>query len=68
MVEEAFLFSAEHLLSKLMARGVKIGVATSTWKSDWEEARVYPPSPSSPLRLSSEQVAALNLFRTLRDP
>jgi hypothetical protein len=41
---------------------VKIGIATSLRKADAEAARVFPQSDRSPLRLSPDQVALLQLF------
>ena len=42
VISSAFLFDAEKLLNTLVARKVKIGVATSVISSMWEEACIYP--------------------------
>jgi hypothetical protein len=62
VIESVFLFDREHLLVGLGERGVKIGVATSVRKADWEAARIFPPGTGSPLRLSARQLARLRLF------
>jgi hypothetical protein len=43
-------------------RGVKVGVATSVRKADWEAARIFPPQQASLLQLSKPQLAWLALF------
>jgi hypothetical protein len=57
VIGSVFLFQREALLAALTASGVKVGVATSVRKADWEAARIFPPprapacssrSPSSP--------------------
>ena len=45
-----FLFHSEELLAALTERGVKIGVATSVRKADWEAARIFPPPQAPRLR------------------
>lgn len=62
VIDSIFLFEREHLLTKLTVRGVKIGVATSVRKTDWEAARVFPPQQASPLPLSASQLACLARF------
>jgi hypothetical protein len=57
-----FLFEREQLMTELMARGVKIDVATSVRKAAWETARVFPAQPSSPLQLTAFQLAWRALF------
>ena len=62
VIDSVFLFRREDLLTALTARGVKIGVATSLRKADWEAARIYPPPPAPRLQLSESQLADLALF------
>lgn len=62
MISEVFLFSGPALVDSLNARGTKIGVATSVPSSEWETARIFPPSPTAALRLSDESVRLLALF------
>lgn len=62
VIDQVFLFHADSLLEDLRRRGVKIGVATSVAKSQWEAARIYPQHDGSPLRLTSEQQELLALF------
>jgi hypothetical protein len=46
----------------LKQRGVKVGVATSVLKADWEAARIFPPRPNASLPLSEDQLYLLSLF------
>lgn len=62
VIDSVFLFERDELLATLTARGVKIGVATSVRKTDWESARIFPPQPTPPLQLSESQLAQLTLF------
>lgn len=62
VIDSVFLFEDEHLLAALRERGVKIGIATSVRKTDWEAARIFPPHHASPLQLSASQLAALAFF------
>jgi hypothetical protein len=62
VIDSVFLFQREELLEALTARGVKIGVATSIRKADWEAARIFPPPPAPRLQLSKSQLAQLALF------
>jgi hypothetical protein len=67
-IDSIFLFESITLLEALKRRQVKIGVATSVLKADWEAARLYPPSQNSPMRLSEAQLAMLALFAPDRLP
>lgn len=62
VIDQVFLFDTDRLLAELHERGVKIGVATSVTKSQWEAARVYPQHDGSPLRLTSEQRELFSFF------
>jgi hypothetical protein len=62
VIDSVFLFERDRLLATLTARKVKIGMATSVRKADWEAARVFPPLQASPLVLSETQLAQLALF------
>jgi hypothetical protein len=62
VIDSVFLFQREELVAVLAARGVKIGVATSVRKAEWEAARVYPPPRAPRLQLSESQIAQLALF------
>jgi hypothetical protein len=54
-----FLLDGLELDASIARRGVQIGVATSVPKAEWEAARVFPVTESSPLPLSDEQAAML---------
>jgi hypothetical protein len=62
VIESVYLFHRQQLLAELSDRGVRIGVATSVRKADWEAARIYPAQQKSPLQLSQRQLALLSLF------
>ena len=62
VIDSVFLFERERLLTTLTARKVKIGIATSVRKADWEAARVFPPQQAPPLQLSKSQLTQLALF------
>lgn len=62
VIDSVFLFEREPLLAALTVRKVKIGIATSIRKADWEAARVFPAQQASPLQLSESQLAQLALF------
>jgi len=62
VIDSVFLFERDELLATLTARGVKIGVATSVRRPDWEKARIFPSQPTTPLQLSDLQLAQLTLF------
>ncbi len=62
IISEVFLFDAPGLIKRVRARGVKIGVATSIISAEWDNARIFPSSPSSPLILSADQERLLGLF------
>jgi hypothetical protein len=66
VISEVFLFDARALIDRIRLRKTKIGVATSVPSAEWENARVFPPSPSSPLNLSDKAVEMLTLFRGQR--
>jgi hypothetical protein len=62
VIDSVFLFQREELLAALTARGIKIGVATSVRKADWEAARIFPPPQAPRLQLTGSQLAQLTLF------
>jgi hypothetical protein len=62
VVSQVFLFNIGRLVPELTRRGIKIGIATSVRKQDWDEAMVYPVQRNKELILSSEQVREIALF------
>lgn len=62
VIDSVFLFNQEHLIAKLTARQVKIGVATSVRRAEWEAARIFPPQTRAPLELTPSQIQLLKLF------
>ena len=64
VINEVFLFEAKPLIARLRVRGLNnIGIATSVRAVEWETARVYPVSSSSPLELTKAQQENIRLFK-----
>lgn len=57
-----FLFEARPLIKRLEERRVKIGIATSIKKDEWDRARIHPTSPTAALELTMAQQTALGIF------
>ncbi len=62
LINHVFLFNAAELVIELNARGVKIGVASSVRKHEWQAAEIYPNKRSMVYRLSDEQMANILTF------
>jgi hypothetical protein len=67
-VDSVYLFDARQLRMEQLARGVKLGIASSVTKQQWLSAQVYPPTAASPLPLTREQTDLLKLFQSARPP
>jgi len=61
-IDHVFLFEARPLLTRLQARGCKLGVATSVHRAEWDAAELYPSGRCTLLRLTEEQRRLLGLF------
>ena len=62
LIKSVYLFDAPRLAAALTTRGVKMGIATSVKKADWEAAEIYPQPQNPLLQLSDEQRELLALF------
>jgi len=62
LINHVYLFNAAELVIELNARGVKIGVATSVRKHEWQAAEIYPNKRNNVYRLSDEQMAMILAF------
>lgn len=62
VISQVYLFNMAKLMPKLRERGVRVGIATSVRKGDWEGAMVFPEHRKSELVLSEEQFRLLRLF------
>ena len=62
LIKYVYLFNSAELMAKLKVRGVKIGIATSIRKGDWQEAEIYPSQRNPSYVLSYEQRKALAQF------
>ena len=62
IIESVFLFEHEKLIEILKNRGVKIGVATSVSKNNWEQAELYPHNTNNSMILTEDQKTNLSLF------
>lgn len=67
VLHSVFLFDVPALLEELGRRGVKVGVATSVQRDQWERAEVYPTQRNPALPLRAEQRALLATFATPMD-
>ena len=65
-IEHVHLFDAFDLIASLRAIMRRIGVATSVREEFWKAAEIYPNPVKPPLRLTPEQKAALDGFRSGR--
>jgi hypothetical protein len=61
-IDAVHLFDARALSADLLARGRRIGVASSVRNDAWDAAEIYPRSLNPLLPLRPEQVEALQLF------
>ena len=61
-IDSVFLFDVVRLLAELGRRGVRVGVATSVVRSQWDAAEVYPSPANQALQLSQRQVGLLSHF------
>jgi hypothetical protein len=62
LINHVFLFNAAELVIELNARGVKIGIASSVRKHEWQAAEIYPNKRSMVYRMSDEQMAKILAF------
>ena len=62
LINHVFLFNAAELVIELNARGVKIGVASSVRKPEWQAAEIYPNKRNMAYRLSGEQMSTILAF------
>ena len=62
-VDFVYIFDESALVQKLIARGVKIGMASSLRNEDWNEAEIYPNNRSPVYTVSIDQRKKLGLFK-----
>lgn len=62
LIDYVFLFNADELIIELNARGVKIGVATSVRKHEWQAAEIYPNKRSMVYRMTDDQMGKILAF------
>ena len=62
IINHVFLFNGPELMTELKARGVKIGVATSVRKHEWQAAEIYPNKRNMAYRMSDEQMGMILAF------
>jgi hypothetical protein len=61
-IDAVYLFNAPQLHTEQLARGVKLGTASSVRKQQWTAAEIYP-SANRLLLLTSRQTELLRMFR-----
>ena len=62
IISNAYLFDMKRLMPTLKQRGVKIGVATSVIKEQWNRAEIYPQNRCNTITLDETQRKLLRLF------
>lgn len=62
VISQVYLFEHAALVGDLLARGLKIGVATSVRRALWEAAEAYPRRCTQLMTLTDEQRRDLALF------
>jgi hypothetical protein len=61
-IHAVFLFDARQLRAEQIARGVKIGTASSVTRQQWAAAEIYPLHSNAGLPITPQQAAQLGLF------
>lgn len=62
LIDYVFLFNAAELMIELKARGVKIGIATSVRKHEFQAAEIFPDKKNMPYRMTDDQMGKLLEF------
>jgi hypothetical protein len=62
LIDYVFLFNAAELMIELNARSVKIGIATSVQKHEWQNSEIYPNKRSMVYRMSDDQMGKVLAF------
>ena len=62
LIDYVFLINAAELMVELNASGVKIGVAKSVQKHEWQAAEIFPNKRSMVYRMSDDQMGKLLAF------
>jgi hypothetical protein len=62
LIDFVFLFNAAELIVELKARDVKIGIATSVRKHEFQAAEIYPNKRNMVYRMTDEQMVKLAEF------
>lgn len=55
-------FNAAELMIELNARGVKIGIATSVRKHEWQNSEIYPNKRSMVYLMTDDQMGKVLAF------
>jgi hypothetical protein len=67
-IDSVYLFDALGLRDDLVARGRKVGTASSVRANLWAQAEIYPKPVNSRWVLTEDQVEALKLFAPAEQP
>ena len=62
LIDYVFLFNAAELMIELNARGVKIGIATSVQKHEFQAAEIFPNKRSMVYRMTDDQMGKVMGF------
>lgn len=61
-IDACYLFDAQGLVARQLARGVKVGIASSVLAAEWEAAEIYPNANNQLLEVDADAKAMLQLF------
>ena len=64
IIDHVYLFDSHKIIEELKSRNVKIGIASSVRKNQWEEAQIYPTQNNKEYLLTSKQVELLRYFKS----
>jgi hypothetical protein len=62
LICNVYLFHTSELLAALQARGIRVGIATSIRRTDWDAAEIYSRPSRNAFRLNEAQRQLLAIF------
>ena len=63
VIDRVYILPGQATAAKVLARGKKVGVATSILRADWLSSEIYPVPRSAELLVTPAQHDLLGLFR-----
>lgn len=62
VIDHVYFFESKILMKEILTRRVKLGVATSLLKTQWENAEIYPEQNNNKLLVTEYQRSLLKMF------